>query len=434
MPGGDVAVRWEVSADESFTAVHATGDTTASAADAFSVHVVVGLDDDVTWWYRFRVGQHTSPAGRTRRAPSGDVPGVTFASASCQNYEAGFYAAHRDLAAQAPAFVVWLGDYIYEAAAGAYGAAAVRSHGTAAAADLGLYRQRYARYKTDPDLQAAHAACPWFVVWDDHEVRNNYAGLTSPDPAFAARRAAAYRAWWEHVPVRLPAPSALDADPTADYPIYRDARWGDLLGLALVDGRQYRSAQACSGPTAAGECAGLDDATRTMLGDAQEQWLGATFGSWGTTWNVLGNQTVVTDMRLAGTVLNPDQWDGYPAAQARLLEVLGGSANAVVLTGDIHASIVGQLHGAAGPIGVELVCTSISTGSAVDASAQPLVRLIPGIVDADLAHRGYLLHTVTADEWHAELRLVDDARLPDSPVAAGASFRIGVGTNTVQRA
>ena len=230
--------------------------------------------------------------------------------------------------------------------------------------------------------------------------------------------------------MRLPAPPA---DPAAAYPIHRHATWGDLVGLALVDGRQYRSPQACAGPTAAAECNGLDDPARTMLGAAQEAWLASTFGSWGTTWNVLGNQTVVTDMRLAGTVLNPDQWDGYPAAKERLLQTLSVAPNVVVLTGDIHASIVGRLDLDGRPVGVELVATSISTGSAVAPSVEPLMRLLPGIVDADLGHRGYVLHTVTPDAWDAEWRLVDDARQLASTVTTGGRFRITAGTNTVTR-
>ena len=438
----DVVVRWELSADAGFATLLDAGDTTAATADAHSVHVVVDLPDDGAHWYRFRVGQHTSPIGRTSRAPSGAIDRAVVASASCQNFEAGFYAAHRDLAAQQPDLVVWLGDYIYEAAAGAYGDAAVRSHVTAEAADLDGYRLRYALYKTDADLQAAHRACPWLVIWDDHEVQDNYAGLTPKDPAqaerFPVRRAAAYRAWWEHMPVRLPRPTQLERDPTAEYRTYRDAMWGDLLGLALLDGRQYRSDQACGDEllSFAPPCAEMAGPQRTMLGTAQEQWLAASFGTWGTTWNVLGNQTVLTDLRVVGAVLNPDQWDGYPAARDRLLAQLSTAAtpNVVVLTGDIHVSIIGQLKVDGRPVGVEVVSTSISTGSFLTETYAPLVRLLPQVVDADLGHRGYCLHTVSHDEWRTELRLVDDARLADSAVSTHATYVVEAGTNTIRRA
>jgi alkaline phosphatase D len=429
MPAADVTVRWEVSVDEAFRNVVAAGQTTASPADAHSVHVAVELADDADHWYRFRVGQHTSPVGRTRRAPA-TAAAATFASASCQSYEAGFYAAHRDLAAQRPDFVVWLGDYIYEAASDP---TSVRPHGLPEATELDGYRLRYARYQTDADLQAAHRACPWFIVWDDHEVQDNYAGVVPKDgaPGFPARRAAAYRAWWEHMPVRLPPPTQLTADPTAEYRIYRNARWGGLLGMALLDGRQYRSDQACGGRrlSLTPPCAEMADPQRTMLGAAQEQWLATTFATWGTTWNVLGNQTVLTDMRVGGAVLNADQWDGYPAARDRLLSGLAGTPNVVVLTGDIHATIVGQL----GETGVELVGTSISTTSFLTRSYEPILKLLPDVVDAELGHRGYFLHRVTAGEWRAELRLVGDATRPDSTVTAHTTYAIESGQNTVRR-
>ncbi|MEO5900533.1 MAG: alkaline phosphatase D family protein [Ilumatobacteraceae bacterium] len=445
MPGDDVPVRWELGRDEAFTTVDRAGDTTAPAEHAHAVHVTVELDPG-DWWYRFRVGQHTSVPGRTSAAPAPDAPvdRLTFASASCQNYEAGYYAAHRDLAEQRPAFVMWLGDYIYEAAAGAAGPGSVRAHDGPEATDLDGYRRRYALYKTDTDLQAAHRACPWFVIWDDHEVQDNYAGVVPKDPAqaatFPARRAAAYQAWWEHMPVRLPAPTGL-ADPAAEYRTYRDAQWGDLLGLALLDGRQYRSDQACGDAILdlAPPCAELTAPGRTMLGAAQEQSLDARLGAWGTTWNVLGNQTVLTDLTVLGAVINYDQWDGYPAERAALLDHLATAAvpNVVVLTGDIHVSIVGQLRSGSratgAPVGVEFVCSSISSGSFLSSTYAPAMSLIPDIVDLELEHRGYVLHTVTRDEWRAEYRLVTDAHLVDSPVTSHATYVVPAGTSQVHR-
>ncbi len=181
--------------------------------------------------------------------------------------------AHRDLAAQAPDLVAWLGDYIYESGAATVGDdGVVRSHGTPEPKDLAAYRDRYALYKSDPDLQAAHAAAPWFVIWDDHEVENNYAGITPQDPAdldgFAERRRQAYQAWWEHQPVDLPPPP----DDGSDYRIYRERPWGGLLDITLLDGRQYRTDQACGDATLDLDpaCPETFDTDRTMLGDAQE--------------------------------------------------------------------------------------------------------------------------------------------------------------------
>jgi len=187
-------------------------------------------------------------------------------------------------------------------------------------------------------------------------------------------------------------------------------------------------------------CAELTAPGRTMLGAAQEQWLDTRLGGWGTTWNVLGNQTVLTDLTVLGAVINFDQWDGYPAERAALLDHLAAAAvpNVVVLTGDIHVSIVGQLRSGSRstgtPGGVELVCTSISSGSFLNSTYAPAMSLIPDVVDVELDHRGYVLHSVTRNEWRAEYRLVADARLVDSPVTAHATYVVPVGTSQGHRA
>ena len=182
----------------------------ATAADGHSVHVTVELDGPA--WYRFRAGGWTSPVGRVAPAPAAaDHDPLRIATASCQHFETGFYAAHRDIAEWQPDLVMFLGDFIYENAGRPAGQGRVRTHDGDEPTTLDGYRERYAQYLADPDLQASRAACPWLVIWDDHEVENNYAGLVPEDPSdaagFAARRAAAYQAWWEHMPVRLPPPT-----------------------------------------------------------------------------------------------------------------------------------------------------------------------------------------------------------------------------------
>ncbi len=226
---GDLALEVEVASDASFSDVVLREFALAPGAHGSAVHhVAAGLAPATTYAYRFRAGAHTSAVGRTMTAPA---PGAAaaplrLAAASCQNYEDGYYGAHADIAAAQPDLVAWLGDYIYEGAAGVVGeGGAVRTHGSPEPTDLPGYRARYALYKRDADLQAAHAACPWIVIWDDHEVENNYAGDHSQDDAptaqFRARRAAAYQAWWEHTPTRLDPPTG------ADYRVYRAHRVGD---------------------------------------------------------------------------------------------------------------------------------------------------------------------------------------------------------------
>jgi len=443
MPTNDIVVTWELASDEEFADIIASGTTIASADHAHSVHATATPPAGTSgaFWYRFVVGEYTSPVGRTMLAPNGAVGSATFVSASCQDFQDGFYAAHRDIAEQQPDFVLWLGDYIYEGGAATLGpdSSAVRTHNTPEVTDLAGYRDRYALYKTDTNLQASHRACPWFVIWDDHEVENNYAGEIPQDPAdlagFGDRRRAAYTAWWEHQPVRLDPPPAI-----GEYRIYRDAAWGDLLGFTMLDTRQYRSDQACGDSTLSLDpaCSATFEPDRTLTGDEQEQWMYQTVGSHGTTWNVLAQQVVMSNLTLNGAVLNYDQWDGYPANRDRVLQHLADAAvpNAIVLSGDIHLAGVGLLRaGAPGsgvPVGVEFVDTSISSSGLVDPAVTDLVKSFPDIADVELAHRGYTLHTVTPEVWVAEFRKVADARDETSPIDVYKRFQVDAGTIAVR--
>jgi alkaline phosphatase D len=429
--GDAVDIHWELATDEQFRDIVAGGTFTTQAAD--------GLEPDTWYWYRFRSGEHTSATGRTRTMPDrAAVPArFTLGAASCQHFEAGYYAAHRDAADAGLDALVWLGDYIYEGTSSDADSGAVRLHGSDEPRDLDGYRARYALYRSDLHLQASHAACPWFVIWDDHEVDNNYAGVTSQDrgvdaTAFRARRDAAYQAWWEHMPVRLPPPVAGD-----EYPIHRQAQIGRLAELTLLDGRQYRTDQACGDVTfsLAPACAETFDPERTMLGEAQETWFAEHIGAGEAFWNVVCNQVVMTDLRVAGAVLNYDQWDGYPAARARLLGAVARKAvpNLVVLTGDIHLAAVTDLRmpGAdtnGDVIGTEFVTTSISSPANIDPATAGLLAFFPDIVGAELEHRGWTRHVITPDHWTAELRTVDDVTRDDSPVTVHATYRVIAGS------
>jgi len=432
MPPEDVAVTWEVATDAAFTDVVAQGTEPAVAALAHSVHVTAGGLDANTWYhYRFSVEGHTSATGRTRTTPAaGAMTPLRLGAASCQNWRAGYYTAHAHLAEEGCDLIVFLGDYIYESG----GTGPVRAHNGPECKTLTAYRNRYALYKGDPNLQASHASCPWIVIWDDHEVENNYAGLVPQDAAdaagFADRRAMAYQAWWEHTPTRLPAP-----DPAAaDYPIYRSIDIGDLLAISMLDGRQYRSDQVCDATLDVGPpCPGWDDPARSMLGTEQEAWLADRFDSTTSRWNCVAQQTVKTDLRFAGTggILNYDQWDGYVPARDRSLA--GAPADLVVLTGDIHLAGIGLLGDPTGtsPTGVEFVTASISSAANVPADLQPVLAGYPNVVDAELTKRGYTRHTVTADTWTAEYRTVDDVTRADSAVSTWKTFVVDHGSAAV---
>jgi alkaline phosphatase D len=439
LPDQPLPVRWEVATSETFDDIVASGDAVAEPAWGHSVHVdASGLEPDTWYHYRFSVGAWTSPVGRTRTAPAAgaDVDRLRFAFASCQEYQAGYWPAHTHLAAEDVDLVVFLGDYLYE---NAPNPGAVRPLQTAAPVDLAGYRRRYGEYKADPALQSAHAAAPWVCTWDDHEVDNNYAddvpgevGAGPGDDGFRARRAAAYQAWYEHTPARVEPPDGPDVT------VYRSVAWGDLARFYVLDGRQYRSDQACGAPSDIGlACAEVGDDERTMLGGEQERWLGRALDDTDATWNVVAQQTIVSRIAVPlGPVegLNLDQWDGYPAARRRLVDQLRGVGNPVVITGDIHASGVGVVTAdpedpATAVVVPELVGTSISStfpSELVDlfetaAAGMASVRYV------DARRRGYVVCEVTADDLTAEFRYVASTATPEAEVTTGARWVIAAG-------
>ena len=434
---GSVALAWEVAADDTFAKIVASGTIDASPDAAHCVKVdATGLQAGSHYAYRFRAGTDTSPVGRTRTLPAAGaaVDAVRFGFASCQDWQAGFYAAHRDIATSNLDFVVWLGDYIYEYAAQVVDPAngVARAHSGGKLLTLEDYRGRYAQYRSDPALQASHASCPWLVIWDDHEVENNYANDVSEDPTtskadFLARRALAYRAWWEHMPVRLPHPDG------PSLKIYRDLAFGSLAHVFLLDGRQYRSDQACGDValSLAPPCPEVNDPDRTMLGTEQEAWLLAGIGASTTTWNIIANQVVLADATLNGAVLNFDMWDGYPAARKRLLDGIAatGKTNTVVVTGDIHLAAVAELtikatDGSKQAVATELVGTSISSAALLPEAIESAVTSFPDLRYLNVRKRGWTLNEVSSTDWTASYRIVDDVLKADSTVSTDAIFAI----------
>jgi alkaline phosphatase D len=436
MPDQPVTVIWEVAHDEQFQSIVRAGMAVAHPSLAHSVHVDVnGLEPDRWYFYRFFAGAHASPVGRTRTFPRPDqAPALLrFASASCQNFTAGYYTSHAALAAEDLDFVAFLGDYIYE---GGTPTNAVRSHQSPRIEDLAGYRHRYGLYKSDPNLQAAHLGRPWISTWDDHEVANNYAGLsfdenasTPPVLPFPELRAAGYQAWYEHQPVRLLPPKG------ASFPIFRSLDYGDLARLVVLDTRQYRTNQECGDQTLSPPCSGFPDPNGTMLGGAQEAWLYDTLAASPGIWNVLAQQVVFSPTPI-GILLNFDQWDGYPVARQRVLDFLQGAAirNPVVLTGDIHASGAGWVPADpvtfTGPIGSEFVATGISSSGldpVLAAQAKAVLETYPHVDFFDALQRGYVRHEVTREAWRADFRFVSTVTQPTATVTTAASFVVADG-------
>jgi alkaline phosphatase D len=420
-----VEVRWEVAADEKMAQVIRKGTAQASADEAHSVHVeLAGLAPDRWYWYRFIAGGEASPVGRTRTAPA---PGVQparlrFAFASCQQYEQGYYAAHRDIASRAPDLVVFLGDYIYESS---WGRDLVRSHGAGAPMRLSEYRVRYALYKSDKDLQAAHAAAPWVVTWDDHEVVDDYANDRSrgaSGPAFLARRAAAYRAFWEHMPLpRSAKPKGPDAQ------LFRRIGFGDLATFHVLDDRQYRTYQPCSldggsRVVTRAECPALGDPQATLLGWRQEHWLEDGLGASRSCWNVLAQQTRMArrSFRQPEPGYWNDGWDGYFAARRRLLDFIAARRpqGPLVIGGDIHAFLVADLRPDFDRPEMPAVATEVVGGSITSQGrTRPLGEADPHIRFEDGDHRGYAEAILTRREATIELRTVADIHDPASAVS-----------------
>ena len=439
MEGQRAVVAWQVAEDEGFRTIVQQGRATAAPELSYSVHVDVdGLQSDRWYHYRFTAGDAVSGTGRLRTAPrAGSMSSLRLGVVSCQHYEQGWFTAYDHLAREELDLVAHLGDYIYE-----YGpiAGRVRSHVGLECRTVDDYRRRYALYKSDPMLRAAHQRCPFIVTWDDHEVDNNYAGTIGEngmesDDQMLARRAAGYQAWWEHQPVRVPRVRSW-----ADLDITRAIPWGGLARFAVLDTRRHRSDQACGDGRRIVPCGDWSDARRSLLGARQEEWLRDGLAGTQTRWEVLANQVMVApfdDAAGGASRVSMDTWSGYPAARDRLLRTVAERAanRTVILTGDIHSAWASELRENfarpdSPPVAAEFVATSISSGGdGADRSGS--------VRDATLAEnphirwhsarRGYLSCTVTPTSWLTEYRVVPFVSRPGAPVETRARWGLSHG-------
>ena len=404
-----VTIGWHIGADDAMSDIVASGEAITDPAHGHSAHVDVrGLDPARTYWYRFFVGDYESEIGRTRTTPA---PGfmadrLVLGHVSCQRYEAAFWTAFEDLAEHDLDAVLHCGDYIYER----HGRSGVRSLDLPEPLDLEGYRAVYGAYKGDPALQAAHLVAPWIVTWDDHEVENNYQGdvpedgSDTPDrAAFLRRRADAYQAWWEHMPVRLPAPDG------PVFAIHRGVDFGELLSLSVLDTRQFRTDQVCNPNDIGPRCPGAETDEFTVFGAAQEAWLFDRLSASSARFNVLQQQVVMQQWRFlpGDAAWNLDQWDGYPAARQRLLEWFRSTelSNPIVLTGDVHSSWAGSLaldfdDADSEVVGTEFVGTSVSSDAPelLETVAPIAVANGPHLQWAQVTRRGWVRHIVTPEE------------------------------------
>ena len=441
LPAQRVTVQWEIAHDARFRRIARRGSVTAHPEFNHSVHVEVGyLDAGRTYYFRFKTGKWISETGRTRTAPAtgSRVSSLTLAAVSCQAYHDGYFTAYKHLAQDDVDVAFHLGDYLYEYAVNSVGGNRNYTDRTLPALynretqTLEDYRLRYALYKSDPDLRAAHAAHPFVVTWDDHEAENNYAGDLdengNPPAEFLVRRAAAYRAYWENLPLRSPQrPSGPDLQ------LYRRVQWGRLAQFDILDTRQYRSDQAYGdgshvpGPEST-------DPKRTLTGAMQERWLIDGWRRSRALWNVVPQQVNFAQRKLdlnAVAKVSMDAWDGYTASRDRVLAGVAstGIENLMVLTGDVHVAYAYDIKAdfddqGSKTVGTEIVATSIASGKdGADkpanwdtyTKANPHMKFYNG-------RRGYVTVDLGQESARADFKTVSAVSKPGAPITTAASF------------
>jgi len=448
MPMRTVAVRWELAEDEKFARVVRVGEALARPELGHSVHVEIGgLAPARPYWYRFIVeGADASPVGVVRTAPApGDMPDrVRLAVAGCQAYAHGWYDGFRHLSLEPDLDAVFhYGDYIYESGPmpGRYplldaaGRHTERLHIGGETYTLDDYRRRYALYKSDPDLQAAHASAAFVMSFDDHETDNDWGGEwdqdRTPPEVFALRKLAAMQAWYENLPVRRAQFPRIDGSTR----YFRRLDYGRLMRMHVLDTRSHRTNQTCLEP-AAGKCRYQAGRPSSILGDEQEAWLDDGLGG-GARWNLIAQQVFVMPLKARDTdggeqTWFPDKWDGYPGSRARLVRAITGRklTNVVIATGDAHMNAIGEvpLREATpdGPaVATEFLATSISSNGdgGVDSpnarrfahEGNPFLKLVDNL-------RGYHTFDVTPQAWRTDVRVLDRVTRPGGKLSTRASF------------
>ena len=421
MPARRVSVAYEIAEDEAFRRPVRRGRTPAVPELGHSVHVEVdGLEPGRDYYYRFIAGGEVSAAGRTRTAPAGAVAQLRLGLASCSSWTGGRFAAYRTMAEEELDLVLHVGDYVYEA------------RDTETLAD---FRLIHARQKTSPDVQAVHERFPFAVTWDDHEIENNWAaggsqpdGEPSNEPGrFLALRAAAFQAYYEHLPLRRP-----QRPQGPDMLLYRGLGYGELVDFSVLDTRQYRGDQLDDAFPAGPRDPRTSDPGRTMTGPEQERWLFGRLDASRARWNVLAQQTIVARFDYdtgEGVSFNHDQWDGYEGARDRLFAYLAARrpSNPVVLTGDWHSSWVNDLKAdftdpASETLATEFVGTSISSGCPWAPAVAAAVPVNPHVKYFDGDRRGYVRATITPDTWTSDYRVVASAADTASPAETLTSW------------
>ena len=468
----NVPVKWTMSRDPGFKEVQSVGQTVASSERDFCVKVDVdNLEPGRSYFYRFDALGSQSRLGRTRTLPAGQVEQFTLAAVSCSNFPAGFFTVYRDIASRSDVDVLLhLGDYIYEYASDGYASHRAREFGRVSVPAwelIGLedYRLRHAQYKSDPDLQAVHAAMPMIAIWDDHEVANdawmdgaeNHDSLT--EGPWSERKNSGFRAYDEWMPIR-------SADLQTKGELFRSFKVGDLLSLHMLDTRFYGRAEQVKPLEHLQDVEQLErlraDPTRELLGADQLDWLRNSLRGCEARWQLIGQQVLVSELLLPdlsgvlnieetrrrlgpelvdallamggkGMPMMWDAWDGYPAARSRLVELLYREASSpVIITGDTHTGMAGNIPGPMRdrPVAVEMVTPSVSSPgfdeyfptNGNNQLAPSFLAANPNLKYMETARRGWLRMTVTPHECHGYWHLANRVDQPNGHLGVDAHW------------
>jgi alkaline phosphatase D len=448
LKGQTLSVVCEVFADAAMRQPVRQWTVQTDARRGHSVHVVAtGLQPARPYWYRFVCGTAHSPVGRARTTPglNDAVDRLRLALASCQHYEQGYFLAHREMAQRDLDLVLFVGDYIYESSNPQH---LLRPHQGGVPKLLDEYRERHAQYKSDADLRACHAAHTWLMTWDDHEVVNDYANDLdrhfTDAQVFLRRRAAAYQAYFEHMPLRL------GPDPVnrSQMRIHDRMAWGRLADVWTLDCRQYRDHHACPDPNRGGGrvvmgCDALADPARSMWGAAQEQWLNQGLLSSPRRWKLVAQSTQMSSSGVntpLGRSAFTDGWDGYPQARAQFLNSVAqaGVPNVVVLGGDVHMNVAAQLrvqpNDERSPVvASEIVTTSITSRGLGEKLLAQIRESNPDILHARSDERGFTVLDVRPDTLQAEFVTTPYPVRPDSVFKTQAQYLVRSGVPGLQK-
>jgi alkaline phosphatase D len=450
---GPVEVQVEIAEDEAFKVIARRETVIARPDFAHAVHAEIeGLRPGRPYFYRFRAGGVASPVGRASTAPVFGAPlaKLRFGWHSCSHYEQGYFTAYRDLAAQNPDVVLSLGDYIYEVSWGPQ----VRRQPVNDALTLDDFRLLHAGNKLDKDLQALHAACPWLFIWDDHEVANDYQGdfgkmLTREQGAegFVQRRIAAYRAFYEHTPLRLRS----RLDPINRMRLWGECGYGDLIDFTLLDTRQYRARHAClpqgnfeASLVQIDACPELADPNRSILGREQERFFDSQFMRAPFTWSVLVQPTLFGGLNQKDAqgraVAFTDGWGGFPAARQRIVDTIARrqkDSTCVVIGGDMHGFWTTEIKQdftkpESPTVAVEFVPSSITTHSYMFDRFTRMLPDNPHIKFFDDRTRGYGLADVTQKTMTVSLRTTPTVWRKDAPFSTLKRYVVEAGAPRLQ--